>query len=157
MQLKTYIANRLREVFLDGKLVSGTNFKEQIMKLPWEDAIKSINGRNSIATLTYHINYYVKGVGKVLDGGTLEIKDKYSFDAPKIESQKDWQKRVGTFCEDAEHFVSLVEDLQEEDLFKPFVDEKYGNYLKNLDLMIEHTYYHLGQIVLINKMLSHKN
>ena len=157
MQLKTYIANRLREVFLDGKLVSGTNFKEQIIRVYWEDAIKSINGRNSIATLTYHINYYIKGVGKVLDGGTLEIKDKYSFDAPKIESQKDWQKRVDKFCEDAEHFVSLVEDLQEEDLFKPFVDEKYGNYLKNLDLMIEHTYYHLGQIVLINKMLSHKN
>ena len=35
-----------------------------------------------------------------------------------------------------------------------FVDEKYGTYLRNIDGMIEHAYYHLGQVVLIKKLLE---
>ncbi|MGJ8593340.1 MAG: hypothetical protein ACSHXF_12375 [Aquaticitalea sp.] len=35
-----------------------------------------------------------------------------------------------------------------------FVDAKYGTYLRNIDGMIEHSYYHLGQIVLIKKLLQ---
>ena len=34
-----------------------------------------------------------------------------------------------------------------------FVDEKYGTFQRNIEAMIEHSYYHLGQIVLIKKML----
>ena len=34
-----------------------------------------------------------------------------------------------------------------------FTDKKYGTYQRNLDAMIEHSNYHLGQISLIKKML----
>jgi hypothetical protein len=34
-----------------------------------------------------------------------------------------------------------------------FVYEKYGSYRRNIDAIIEHAYYHLGQIVLIKKMI----
>ena len=44
--------------------------------------------------------------------------------------------------------------MSEEKLDEAFVDEKYGTYHRNIDGMIEHCYYHLGQIVLIKKMLS---
>jgi len=37
-----------------------------------------------------------------------------------------------------------------------FVNEKYGTYLRNIDGMIEHCYYHLGQITLIKKLLQQK-
>ena len=43
--------------------------------------------------------------------------------------------------------------MTEEKLNEHFVDEKYGNYQRNIDAMIEHSYYHLGQIVMIKKML----
>jgi hypothetical protein len=38
-------------------------------------------------------------------------------------------------------------------LDQPFVDEKYGSYLRNIEGVIEHSYYHLGQISLIRKMI----
>jgi hypothetical protein len=38
-----------------------------------------------------------------------------------------------------------------------FVDEKYGTHLRNIDGMIEHAYYHLGQIALIKKMILFKH
>lgn len=38
-------------------------------------------------------------------------------------------------------------------LDKPFIDEKYGSYIRNIEGVIEHSYYHLGQIVLLKKMI----
>jgi hypothetical protein len=37
---------------------------------------------------------------------------------------------------------------------QPFVNEKYGSLQRNIDAMIEHSYYHLGQIVLIRKIIA---
>ena len=44
--------------------------------------------------------------------------------------------------------------MPEGQLKENFVDEKYGSYLRNIDGMIEHCYYHLGQIVLIKKIIT---
>ena len=56
--------------------------------------------------------------------------------------------------DDAETFASLVEQLPEAKLWEDFWGSKYGNYYRNIHGVIEHTHYHLGQIVLIKKMLS---
>lgn len=47
-----------------------------------------------------------------------------------------------------------LETLDEAKLFEDFADPKYGNYYRNLHGIIEHTHYHLGQIVLIKKLLK---
>ena len=39
---------------------------------------------NTIATLVFHINYYVTAVTKVLQGASLNASDKFSFDLPEI-------------------------------------------------------------------------
>lgn len=156
-KLSKQLTNRLDEVFLNGKWVLGTNFREQISNLNWEDANKRISNLNSIADLTFHIHYYIAGVTKVLEGHPLEIKDKYSFDAPSITSKQDWDNLVNRFCKDAEKFINLVEIQSNEKLFQDFADPQYGDYHRNIDAMIEHTYYHLGQVILIKKLLKNKN
>ena len=154
MELTTQLTNRLKEVFLEGKWVLGTNFKEQISNLDWKDATKNIDGLNSIAEITFHIHYYVSGVSKVLEGKPLEIKDQFSFDAPPIQSKQEWDELVNLFCIDSEKFIKLVENLPKNQLFQEFENPKYGNYLRNINVMIEHTCYHLGQLVLIKKLLK---
>ena len=147
------IANRLREVFLNGKWIANTNFKEQVVSVSWEQAIQKVGNLNTIALLTFHINYYVAGLLNVFNGGKLEIRDKYSFDLPEIKLERDWNKLVNDFLSNAELFANQVEQMDETMLDQPFVDEKYGSYLRNIDGVIEHSYYHLGQIVLIKKLL----
>ncbi len=149
-----YLENRLKEVLTEGKWVTGTNFKEQIFHLDWNDAIKKVENLNTIADLTFHVHYYIAGVTQVLEGGPLTIRDKFSFDAPPIQSAKDWRNLVNKFCSDSEKLISLVGDMTEEELFSNFVDEKYGDYYRNIDVIIEHTYYHLGQILLIKKLIK---
>lgn len=153
MESTTQIANRLREVILNGYWVANTNFKLQLSDLTWEQATKKVGTFNTIAALTFHIDYYIAGILNVLEGGSLDIRDKYSFDLPPIESQKDWETLLDKMWSDAEKFANRVEQMPEEKLSEVFVDEKYGNYQRNIDAMIEHSYYHLGQIVMLKKMI----
>lgn len=149
------IANRLREVLLNGHWIVNTNFKEQIQSLDWQQAIQKIDSLNTIAALTYHINYYVAELLNVLENGMLEIHDKYSFDSPPINSELDWRELVATFLSNTEKFASKIEEMDDSILDQPFVEEEYGSYLRNITGVIEHCYYHLGQISLIRKMIMH--
>ncbi len=153
METSTSLAHRIREVLLNGKWIANTNFRDQIVGINWELAVKKVNNLNSIAMLTFHINYYVEGVLQVLQGGELTIKDQYSFDVPGISSDMEWQSMVETFLLNAENLAKEVENLDEKILISTFVHEKYGTYLRNLEAVIEHSYYHLGQVSLIKKML----
>jgi len=149
-----YLANRLREVLLNGKWIANTNFKEQILSIHWTQAIQKVDNLNTIAVLTFHINYYLGGLLNVFNGGGLEIRDKYSFDLPEIKSEADWINVVNDFLSNAEKFAEKVEEMPDEIFDQPFVDEKYGSYLRNIEGVIEHSYYHLGQISLIKKMTT---
>lgn len=146
------IAKRFREVILDGKWVANTNYKEQLTGLDWKIATTPIHTLNTIAILTQHVDYYVNGINVVFKGGNLDIRDKYSFDFPPIQSQDDWENVLDKFWNDAEEFASLIEQMPDNKLGDVFVDEKYGTYQRNIDAMIEHSYYHLGQIVLLKKI-----
>ena len=154
MNLLTSLANRLREVLTEGMWVTGTNVLAEISPLSWEEATRKVHELNTIADLTFHLQYYLAGVAQVFEGCTLDIRDKFSFDAPPITSPKEWQQRIDLFESDSKRFISLVENMTEKVLFDKFVDEKYGTNYRNIDVIIEHTYYHLGQIVLIKKLLK---
>lgn len=153
MTRNIFIANRIREVFLSGHWIANTNYKEQLLSITWEEAIRKMDGLNTIAALTFHINYYVAGVLNVFINGKLEIRDKYSFDLPPIQSESDWKQLVDAFLHNSEAFALQVEQMTETQLEETFVDEKYGNYLRNIEGIIEHGYYHLGQISLLKKMI----
>lgn len=154
MKSTTEIANRFREIILNGTWVANTNYKDQLENLDWKIAVTPIQNLNTIAILAQHIHYYINGINQVFKGGTLDIKDKFSFDFPPIQSQEEWETFLNKFWKASEEFAYLVEQMPDEKLDESFVDEKYGSYRRNIDCMIEHSYYHLGQIVLIKKLLS---
>ena len=147
------LANRFREILLNGDWVVTSNFKDQLFDLTWKQATTKIDSLNTIAALTFHINYYIAGILNVFENGKLEIRDKYSFNLSPIESEEDWRKLLKTTLINAEKFADIVEQMSKEKLNETFVDKKYGTYQRNINAMIEHSYYHLGQITLIKKML----
>lgn len=146
------LAARLREVLLDGQWIANTNYKAELKGLTWVQAKQKVNSLNSIAALIYHIKYYLEGLNHALESGRLDISDKYSFDLPEINSENEWQQMVEDFLRNAEEFVLKVEAMQDELLDKVFIEEKYGTYLRNIEGVIEHSYYHLGQVVLLKKI-----
>ena len=85
---------------------------------------------------------------------SLDISDKYSFDLPAINSEIEWSKLVSEFLTNSEKFAEKIEKMDEKIFDLPFIDEKYGTFLRNIEGVIEHSFYHLGQISLIKKMIT---
>lgn len=94
----------------------------------------------------------MEGLLNAFENGKLEISDKYSFDLPPIIAEADWNKLVADFLNNSEKFASKVELMDDRYFDQPFIDEKYGTFSRNIEGVIEHSYYHLGQISLIKKM-----
>ena len=153
MNTPEQIAKNLRDLY-GGDNWTGVNIKNTLKDVTWQQAIAKVDKLNTIAMLVFHINYYVDSALSVLQGHPLNASDKYSFDLQPITSDADWQKLIGHVFSQAELFAGEIEKLEEGKIFQVFADPKYGNYTRNLMGVVEHAHYHLGQIVLIKKMLN---
>ncbi|MEM1215761.1 MAG: DUF1572 domain-containing protein, partial [Bacteroidota bacterium] len=132
MESAQQLSARFREVMLSGKWIANTNFHEQVADLRWQEATRQIGTLNTIAALTFHLGYYIKGVQAVLDGGELTIRDKFSFDCPPIGSAADWEALRSDTLGSAERFAQSVAQLTDEQLDSVFVKAAYGTYRRNL-------------------------
>lgn len=153
MDLPTQLAQHVRQVYFGGNYTA-VNLKEQVTGLSIEQVKRSVNGLNSIHALTYHIHYYARAISKVLNGGELDSRDALSFDHPEIQTQKEWEAFLETIWQEAKELISRIENLPSDTVGENFVDPKYGSYYRNIQGMVEHSHYHLGQIVLIKKLIA---
>ena len=153
MNTPKQIAKNLRNLY-GGNNWTGVNLKNTLDGVSWQQASTKLDGLNTIAMLVFHINYYVDAALGVLQGHPLTASDKYSFDLKPITSEEDWQKLVARIFAQAEQMAVEIEKLDENKMFEVFADEKYGNYFRNLMGVVEHAHYHLGQMVIIKKMLN---
>lgn len=154
MENSAQLAQRFREVILNGKWIANTNYREQLMDMDWQDAGYKVLSFNTPEAIAFHIRYYISGILKVFEGGELEIRDRFSFDFEPCRSQEEWEVMLSGFWKDTEKFAGHVERMSSEKLDSLFVDERYGTYRRNIEAMIEHAYYHLGQLVLIKKAIA---
>ena len=88
-----------------------------------------------------------------MEGGSLDGKDENSFQVPPNQSEEDWEKIKLAVFENAKKAAMLIATISDEQLLEIFSDGKYGNYFRNISGVIEHLHYHLGQIVLIKKII----
>lgn len=153
MTIPQQIAKHFRDVHFGGNWTF-VNLQDTLKDVSWQQAIEKVNNFNTIATLHYHINYYVTAITNVLEGGPLDAKDAYSFTHPPISSAEEWESQIERAKQAAQKLAGLIEVLPEARLQETFADEKYGNYYRNLHGLIEHTHYHLGQIVILKKLLQ---
>ncbi|RNI31663.1 DinB family protein [Rufibacter latericius] len=153
MNLPQQLARHLREVHF-GENWTDSTIREHVADVTWQQATAKVGSLNTIAALVYHTNYYVRAVLRVLKGEPLNAKDANSFNHPAIHSQEAWEELLKESWTDAENLAQLVEQLPESKLWETFVEEKYGSYYRNIQGVIEHAHYHLGQMVLLKKLLS---
>ena len=156
MNITSHIAKHFHDVHFGGNW-TWSNMKEQLSDVTWQEAITRIENLNTIATLAFHINYFIEAQIQVLKGGPLDAKDELSFAHPPINSQEDWDNFLYKIWRDAEELKMLIERLPDSVLNETFVESKYGTFYRNLTGMIEHTHYHLGQIAVIKKLVRIQN
>ncbi len=67
---------------------------------------------------------------------------------------QDWENLLEKTWSDAENLALAIEQMTESQLWKHFVNEKWGNYYRCLHGPIEHCHYHLGQIAVLKTILA---
>lgn len=153
MQYSKQIAKHLNEVYNGGNW-TWVNLHDTLKDVTWQQATTKVQDMNTIAVLTYHMGYYVAAILNVLRGNPLDSKDELSFNHPPINSEADWQAMCNAIRDNWQALVAAIEQLPDEKLEEYFTQEKYGIYYRNLHGLIEHTHYHMGQIVIIKKLLK---
>lgn len=152
MNLTAQLAKHLREVHFGGNW-TWSNLKENLTGVTWKQATTKVYSFNTIAILVYHMNYYLNAVSGILQGKPLDSKHALSFGPPKIESEEDWQQLLEKTWADAETFATKIEQMPENRLWEN-ISDKHGNFYRNIQGVIEHNHYHLGQIVLLKKIVQ---
>lgn len=147
------IAKHLHEVYNGGNW-TWVNLQDTLKDVTWQQATAKVYNFNTIAVLTYHIGYYADTILNVLRGNPLESKDELGFNHPPINNAEDWDAMRNKVKDDWNNLVAAIEQLPDEKLGEFFVQEKYGIYYRNLHGLIEHTHYHMGQIVILKKLLQ---
>jgi Protein of unknown function (DUF1572) len=154
MNVSKELARHIREIHF-GKNWTWADMQETLKDVSWQEAIDESLPCNSIAVLVFHMNFYLKIVQERIQGAGLRFRHEDSFASPVIASQTDWQQLLQKTWDDAKAFADLVEQMPETRLYED-VSPKHGSFFKNIQGVVEHNHYHLGQIVLIKKMLRNK-
>ncbi|MGB3606821.1 MAG: DUF1572 domain-containing protein [Psychroserpens sp.] len=155
MNVPQQLATYFRAVHFGGNWTS-VNLKTVLSDITWEEANIKLYDLNTILALSFHISYYVTGVLEVFNNRPLLIRDKYSYDHPDVTNAKDWDAMKNSIFINAETLAQHIEAIPEAKIWDHFEDAKYGTYFSNVNGIIEHTHYHLGQITLIKKIIRIK-
>ncbi len=91
MNTPHHLAKHIRDVHFGGNWTC-TNLKDTLSDVTWQQATTKIDNFNSIATLVYHIHYFVLAANTVLTGLPLDSKDELSFNHPPITCESDWNQ-----------------------------------------------------------------
>lgn len=147
------LARHIREVHF-GNNWTDVDMTAVLKDVTWQQAVATpIPEANSIAVLVFHANFYLNYVHKSIKEGVYKFDHNDSFKAPPIQSEADWQALLQKTWDDAEAFAQTVEKLPNSasiyDVIPPFSNSFY----KNIQGVVEHTHYHLGQIVLLKKLI----
>ena len=151
MSTTKLLAKHFKEVYFGGNWTC-SNLKETLEDITIDEANFKIADFNSILCLSYHIHYFVVVQTTFLKGLEVIASDKLSFNHPEINEEIEWQLYKNKLWKEAEEFIQLLEQLEDDVLILDFIAPQYGNYFRNINGLIEHSHYHLGQINLIKKL-----
>jgi hypothetical protein len=99
------------------------------------------------------MDHYVRAVMERMENKPRTLTHEQSVEEPEIHSEADWQALLERMWANGEKFATAIEHFPEAKLWEVFMAPEYGNGFRNISGVIEHNHYHLGQIVVVKKMV----
>ncbi len=152
MKITELIAQHITEVFEGGNWTD-VNIKDTLEGITYREATTVTKASyNTIAALLHHVCFYNEIVLKRLMGINPEIDAANGFDVPSIKNETDWLMLKESIFHSAHQLANAVKQFPEEKLFE-LTATGHSTHYKTLHGITEHTHYHLGQIVLLKKLV----
>jgi len=153
MKLTDLLATHLKEVY-EGNNWTDVNIADTIKDVTWEHAQhQTPASTNTIASLLHHLHYWNGIIMQRLKGGNPSIPEMNGYDVGKFKNEGDWNELKQKTHESFLQLAELIKMFPEEKLGENYAAGK-SSYYKNFAGITEHAHYHLGQIVILKKLLQ---
>jgi hypothetical protein len=152
MQLTEAIAQHVLDVH------EGNNWTEvalgpTLQDVTWQEATTLTPASpNTIASILHHLTFWNRVMARRAHGLATEVGPANGFDVPTIASEAAWHALLADNLQSAQELASAIRSFDEAKLPIPILPA-YGSAYKNLQGAVEHLHYHLGQLVMLKKLV----
>jgi hypothetical protein len=154
MNIKSLVAQHIREV-LKGNW-SDIFLTDVLQDVTLDEANFIPPSNNSIAMLTNHLKFYNDVVLLRLQNDTRSVNyEANGFDITTLNKEENWQQLKENTFSSFTKLAEAVEAMPEEKLFE-LTPSGSATFYKTLHGVVEHAHYHMGQMVIIKKLIRNK-
>lgn len=156
MKVAGYIAQHILDVYQGGNWAE-VNVTDTLKDVTLAEAnTVTAASVNTIATLVNHLTFWNRAMTARLNDIDMDIPETNGYDDPRLTTEADWQRLKDEHIKSAHEFADTVRSITEERLHQPIVPGRSSIY-KNVQGSVEHIHYHLGQIVLLKKLIRNSH
>ncbi|MCF6402548.1 DinB family protein [Chitinophaga filiformis] len=156
MNILTQISTHLLDV-IEGENWTDVNIMDSLKDVTVQEAtLKTKASPNTIAALVNHLIYWNRVMIQRINGIRVTIPDVNGFDVPGLTSEQDWTNLKKELVASAYELAEAIKKVNESRLPEPIVADHSSTY-RNLQGTVEHLHYHLGQIVILKKLIKAGN
>jgi len=153
MKITNLIATHIKEVY-EGNNWTDVNIADTIKDINWQQAQqKTAGSSNTIASLLHHLYYWNGILMQRIKGIDPSIPDVNGYDVSELKNETDWNALKERTHQSFIQLAEAVKGFPEEKLNKTYAEAK-PSYYKNFQGIVEHAHYHLGQMVILKKLLQ---
>ena len=153
MLLTNLIAEHIMQVYA-GDNWTDVSIAATIAGINFQQAQQHTAGSpNTIASLLHHLSYWNGIIMQRMQGNNPSIPETNGFDVPELKNENDWNELKEKAHQSFIQLAQAVKNFPEEKLDKTYAEGK-SSFYKNLQGIVEHAHYHLGQIVIIKNLLK---
>ena|ERR1700759_5391407 len=152
MNILDAIAAHINDVY-NGENWTDVSIADTIKDVSWQRAQQqTIGSKNTIASLLHHIYYWNRIMLERVKGNNPSVPNTNGFDVNELKNENDWNALKETTRQSFIKLADAVKNFPQEKLFETSPTGK-SSYYKNLQGIVEHAHYHLGQMVILKKLL----
>lgn len=157
MQLTHLLAQHLKDVY-EGNNWTDVNIDTTLEDIDWKKAQQQTEASpNTIASLLHHLLYWNGIILKRKNGETPVIPEENGYDVPFLNNEEEWaalkEKTHQSFLE----LADAIKDFPEDKLLENYAPAIPSTYYRNFQGIVEHAHYHLGQIIILKKLIQSVN
>jgi uncharacterized damage-inducible protein DinB len=153
MKITDKIATHIRDCF-DGENWTSVNISDTLKDVDWQQAQqRTTASQNTIDSLLHHLYYWNGIMMERIKGINPSVPDLNGFDAGELKNENDWNDLKEKTHQSFIQLADAVKNFPEEKLFETSPTGK-SSYYKNFHGIVEHAHYHLGQIVILKKLIK---
>lgn len=152
MKITELIAQHLLEVH-EGNNWTEVDVTQTLRDVTMKEATyKTIASSNTIAALLQHLTFWNRVIVKRINGIAVAEPADNGYFVPELLDEADWQQLKADNLKSAHELAAAIRQFDVDALEQPILPEHSTAY-RNLQGSVEHVHYHLGQMVILKKLI----